>query len=163
MKNNNSILKTFFVLATLNSLAFLFSCGPSSPNIDSIIEDFSNQIEQDVQEDDVGSISIGIFRNGETLYSSAFGIMDRDTSKPAEPNHIYRTGSISKSITAVLMVLLAQDGLVSIEDPVSKFLPEIENLRGGEEHSSTITLKSGIENMLKYYIPEITSVEAINQ
>jgi Fe-S cluster biogenesis protein NfuA len=29
--------------------------------------------------------------------------------------------------------------------------------------SSTITLKSGIENMLKYYIPEITSVEAINQ
>tara|TARA_B100000029_G_scaffold380803_1_gene375899 strand:- start:53178 stop:54326 length:1149 start_codon:yes stop_codon:yes gene_type:complete len=141
VKNNNSILKTFFVLATLNSLAFLFSCGPSSPNIDSIIEDFSNQIEQDVQEDDVGSISIGIFRNGETLYSSAFGIMDRDTSIPAQPNHIYRTGSISKSITAVLMVLLAQDGLVSIEDPVSKFLPEIENLRGGEEHSSTITLK----------------------
>ena len=29
--------------------------------------------------------------------------------------------------------------------------------------SSTITLKSGIENMLKYYIPEVTSVEAINQ
>ena len=29
--------------------------------------------------------------------------------------------------------------------------------------SSTITLKSGIENMLKYYIPEIKSVEAINQ
>ena len=29
--------------------------------------------------------------------------------------------------------------------------------------SSTITLKSGIENMLKYYIPEITSVEAINE
>ena len=29
--------------------------------------------------------------------------------------------------------------------------------------SSTITLKSGIENMLKYYIPEITSVKAINQ
>ena len=29
--------------------------------------------------------------------------------------------------------------------------------------SSTITLKSGIENMLKYYIPEIDSVEAINQ
>ena len=29
--------------------------------------------------------------------------------------------------------------------------------------SSTITLKSGIENMLKYYIPEIVSVEAVNQ
>ena len=29
--------------------------------------------------------------------------------------------------------------------------------------SSTITLKSGIENMLKYYIPEVVSVEAINQ
>ena len=28
--------------------------------------------------------------------------------------------------------------------------------------SSTLTLKSGIENMLKYYIPEIVSVEAIN-
>ena len=28
--------------------------------------------------------------------------------------------------------------------------------------SSTITLKSGIENMLKYYIPEIQSVEAVN-
>ena len=141
MKNNNSILKTFFLLVTLSSLSFLISCSPANPSLDAVVEDFSNQIERDVQEDDVGSISFGIFRNGEALHSDAFGIMDRETSEPARPNHIYRTGSISKSITAVLMMLLVQDGLISIEDPVSKFLPEIENLQDGEKHSSTITLK----------------------
>ena len=140
MKNNNSILKTFFLLVTLSSLSFLISCSPANPSLDAVVEDFSNQIERDVQEDDVGSISFGIFRNGEALHSDAFGIMDRETSEPARPNHIYRTGSISKSITAVLMMLLVQDGLISIEDPVSKFLPEIENLQDGEKHSSTITL-----------------------
>ena len=55
---------------------------------------------------------------------------------------------------------IVQEAKKSTEDNGIVFL----ELRGACSGcpSSTITLKSGIENMLKYYIPEITSVEAIN-
>ncbi len=141
MQGSKLIQKTIFFLLALSSLSFLSSCEPTTSGVDSVISEFASKIEKDVQKDAVGSISVGIFRNGEPLYSEAFGIMDRETFVPSIPTHIYRTGSISKSVTAVLMMLLVQDGLLNIDDPVSNFIPEINNLKNGKEYSSSITLK----------------------
>jgi len=117
------------------------SCSSENLDIDSVISEFSNQIQRDVEQDNVGSISFGISQYGKTIYSDAFGLMDRETLRPARPDHIYRTGSISKSITAVLMMLLVQDGLLNLDDPVSKFLPEIETLQNTQRNNPTVSLR----------------------
>ena len=121
--------------------AFFTACTTQNPTLDSVVEQFAEQIKRDVEEDNVGSITFGIYHEGKTVYSDAFGVMDRKTSRPAQPQHIYRTGSISKSITAVLMMLLVQDGLVRLDDPVSKFLPEIGGIQNFQGQTPAITLQ----------------------
>jgi len=131
MKSTKQLPQMVLVFAIVASIFFYASCTSEQSDFDSFVLEFSSQIEKDVETDDVGSISFGIFQHGDVIHSDAFGIIDRETSELARPDHIYRTGSISKSITAVLMMLLAQDGLLSIDDPVSKFLPEIiQNTQG---------------------------------
>jgi CubicO group peptidase (beta-lactamase class C family) len=48
----------------------------------------------------------------------------------ADPNKIYRTGSISKTFTAFLMMQLVDEGVIALDDPVEQFLPEIKGLQG---------------------------------
>lgn len=140
MKSVKTIPQITFLFIAVVSVFFYSSCASEKSDFDSIISEFSSRLENDVQTDDVGSIAFGIFQDGDVVHSNAFGIIDRDTSEPARPDHIYRTGSISKSITAVLMMMLAQDGLLDIDDPVSKFLPEIENIQNTRGNIPDITL-----------------------
>ena len=71
---------------------------------------------------------------------------------------------IKKLIDERVKPAVAQDGgdINFVKFDKGKVLLELRGACSGCP-SSTITLKSGIENMLKYYIPEITSVEAVNQ
>ena len=71
---------------------------------------------------------------------------------------------IKKLIDERVKPAVAQDGgdISFVKFDKGKVLLELRGACSGCP-SSTITLKSGIENMLKYYIPEITSVEAVNQ
>ena len=71
---------------------------------------------------------------------------------------------IKKLIDERVKPAVAQDGgdISFVKFDNGKVLLELRGACSGCP-SSTITLKSGIENMLKYYIPEIKSVEAVNQ
>ena len=92
------------------------------------IRAFSASLAGDVEADGIGSITAGVFIGEELAWSGGFGVTDRDTSLPAGPRNIYRTGSISKSVTAVLMMLLAEDGLLQLDDPVGGVLGAVEGL-----------------------------------
>ena len=141
MRIHKQSSQSALLFAMAASVLISSSCSSDSLDIDSVISEFSIQIQRDVEQDNVGSISFGISQYGKTIYSDAFGLMDRETLRPARPDHIYRTGSISKSITAVLMMLLVQDGLLNLDDPVSKFLPEIETLQNTQRNNPTVSLR----------------------
>ena len=92
------------------------------------IRAFSASLAGDVEADGIGSITAGVFIGEELAWSGGFGVGDRDTGRPAGPRNIYRTGSISKSVTAVLMMLLAEDGLLELDDPVRGILGAVGEL-----------------------------------
>ncbi len=99
--------------------------------IDTIINEFKSQVEQDVASDkNKGSISITILKGEQTLYSGAYGHADYPNGIEADSNKIYRTGSISKTFTAFLMMQLLDEGIIELDEPVEKYLPEIVGLKG---------------------------------
>ena len=98
------------------------------------IERFYNMIDGDVKSDNIGGITAAVVVGDRVASVRAFGWADREKRIPATAQTIYRIGSISKSITAVTLVRLAEKGVVKLEDPVEKYLPEIENLRGYSEY-----------------------------
>jgi D-alanyl-D-alanine carboxypeptidase len=73
----------------------------------------------------VPSASIGIVEDGHIVYTRAFGLAHVSPPVPAEASMAYPVGSISKQFTATAMLILQQQGKLSLQDPVSKFFPEL--------------------------------------
>ncbi len=89
---------------------------------------FAETVAVDVEADGVGGMTVALARDGEVLWSEAYGWADPEAEIPAARETIYRTGSISKSVTAVLMAVLVDDGVVSLDTPLEELVPEIAEL-----------------------------------
>ncbi len=73
----------------------------------------------------VPSASLGIVENGKIVYSHAFGLAHVQPPLQANADMAYPIGSISKQFTASAILLLQQQGKLSVDDPVSKYFPEL--------------------------------------
>ncbi|HKY44815.1 MAG TPA: serine hydrolase domain-containing protein [Pyrinomonadaceae bacterium] len=63
--------------------------------------------------------------NGETVFEKAFGLADLEHNVPNTAQTIFESGSVAKQFTAAALVLLEQDGKLSLHDPVRKYIPEL--------------------------------------
>ena len=74
--------------------------------------------------------SIAVVRNKQIAYLQAYGSAHLEPSVPAAPKMRYSIGSVSKQFTATAILMLAEEGKLSLDDPVSKFVPGLT--RGDE-------------------------------
>ena len=63
--------------------------------------------------------------NGDVVFEKAFGLADLEFNVPNTPQTIFESGSVAKQFTAAALVLLQQDGKLSLDDPVRKYIPEL--------------------------------------
>lgn len=77
----------------------------------------------------VASASIAIVKDGKLAYAHAYGLARLDGKIPATPEMRYKIGSNSKQITATAILLLAGEGKISLDDPVSRFFPNLTRAR----------------------------------
>jgi CubicO group peptidase (beta-lactamase class C family) len=61
---------------------------------------------------------------GQAVYSRAVGFADREARHKTQPDTIFRWASFTKPIIATLTLALAERGTITLEDPVTRFLPE---------------------------------------
>ena len=69
--------------------------------------------------------AIGIMQNGKVIYSKAFGLASLEYQVPNTTETIFNIGSVSKQFTAMGIVLLHERGLLSIDDDIHKYLPDM--------------------------------------
>ena len=63
--------------------------------------------------------------NGEVVFEKAFGLAELEHNVPNTTQTIFESGSVAKQFTAAALVLLQQDGKLSLDDPVKKYIPEL--------------------------------------
>ena len=73
----------------------------------------------------VPSASIAIVRDGKIAYTQAYGKATLNPPVDARTDMPYSVGSISKQFTATAMLMLVEDGKLSLNDPVAKWLPDL--------------------------------------
>ena len=73
----------------------------------------------------VPSASVAIVKDGQIVYTKAYGDARLDPKTPATPQMRYSIGSISKQFTAFAILLLQEQGKLSLDDKVAKFIPEL--------------------------------------
>ncbi|HEV7242710.1 MAG TPA: serine hydrolase domain-containing protein [Thermoanaerobaculia bacterium] len=71
------------------------------------------------------SASIAIVKDGKIAYEQAYGLARVDPKTPATPAMRYSIGSVSKQFTAAAILLLAEEGKLSLDDRVVRWLPEL--------------------------------------
>jgi CubicO group peptidase (beta-lactamase class C family) len=85
-------------------------------------------------------------RDGRTVLRKAYGMADLELGVPLRPDMVFRIGSMTKQFTAVAILMLVEEGKVSVSDAITKFLPDYPT--GGRtitvEHLLTHT--SGIKS-----------------
>ncbi|MGH7468554.1 MAG: serine hydrolase [Longimicrobiales bacterium] len=72
--------------------------------------------------------ALGVVQNGQLVYQKGYGSANLDYGIPNGPDMVYYVGSVSKQFTAAAIALLALDGRIGLEDPVSKYVPEVGHL-----------------------------------
>ena len=146
-----------FVPGTLAALAAGFvlysSAGAQlSPAMDAKIAATAQQIVTDTG---VPSASVGIVEDGKVVYAHAFGMARLEPPVSATAAMAYPVGSISKQFTATAMLLLQQDGKLSLNDAVAKYYPELTR-------ANDVTLRNLLTHTSGYqdYAPQDYTIPA---
>src|SRR5688500_17872324 len=71
------------------------------------------------------SASIAVVQDGKIVYEQAYGSARVEPSMPATNATRYSIGSVSKQFTAAAVLLLAEDKILSLDDKVARWLPEL--------------------------------------
>ncbi len=120
----------------LISMLYLFSllligCGSSGvPEKDEILliqyaspyTQVDEYIRQQMEADNIPGMAVAVVREGEVIYINGFGVASLDTQRPVTPQTIFDLASVSKSFTALGVLLLRDEGLVELDAAVRQYL-----------------------------------------
>lgn len=84
----------------------------------------------------------GVVLDGKLLYSGGFGYANAEKQQRAGTKSLFRIASMSKSITAVAILQLRDEGKLSLDDPASKYLPEMKKLTYLTSDAPVITIRN---------------------
>lgn len=109
-----------------------------------------------ITDEQIPSISIAVVRDDKILWEEGFGWADREKKVPANPRTPYMLASASKPIAATAVMVAQQRELLSLDEPVNKFLREAK-LRTQLGDASKITVRdvlmhrSGLPNYAQVF------------
>jgi CubicO group peptidase (beta-lactamase class C family) len=91
----------------------------------------SDRMKQGVKDGELPGAVVLIARNGKVAYFESFGLRDPETKAEMKGDAIFRIASMTKPIVSVAIMMLAEEGKLSIAHPVSRYLPEFKDLKVG--------------------------------
>jgi CubicO group peptidase (beta-lactamase class C family) len=101
---------------------------PSRPDIFSLSneswnrQEFTQLIDEKLKELNVKSISIAVINQGEIVYDSTWGIANNYTRQPVNRKSVYEAASLSKPVFAFYTMMLAERGILNLDDSINDYL-----------------------------------------
>jgi CubicO group peptidase (beta-lactamase class C family) len=114
--------------------------GFSSERLARITKFFQAEIDKRA----IPGATVLISRDGKQVYLKALGYQDREKSIPMRPDAIFRIASMTKPITSVAVMMLAEEGKIDLIAPVSQYIPEFKDVKVGVEKTDPATGKPAL-------------------
>ncbi|HEY6927829.1 MAG TPA: serine hydrolase domain-containing protein [Steroidobacteraceae bacterium] len=86
-------------------------------------------IEKEIATGRLPGASVLLMRHGKVVLSKVYGKADIDAGTPLEPDSLFRIYSQTKPVTGVALMILFEQGKWHFDDPITRFIPEFEQLR----------------------------------
>lgn len=148
MKRNLFIFGIIFII-----FAVFFACSAPNELIDNPVDveetienNLTKLLDSVIAKTQVPGLVAGIWvPDKEINFVYATGVANFDNYSPMDENMLFRIGSITKTFTVTVLLELVDEGLIDLDDPLSKYLPDFP--RGVEVTVEMLaTMRSGIYN-----------------
>ena len=88
----------------------------------------------------IPSLSVGVVHDQDLIWAKSYGLVDPQGGPKASPETVYRIASNSKLFTAIGLMQLQERGVLSLDDEVTRWVPELSKIGGGLFHGRAITI-----------------------
>jgi CubicO group peptidase (beta-lactamase class C family) len=132
-------MKTFCLLL---SALLLFACGSHQGNSDTFpqVEAIDQAMLAFVDSGYIPGAVTAVVTKEKILHLGAVGVADYETGSPMEPEQLFWIASMTKPLTAVALLMLQDKGSLSVDDPVSKYIPEFGALKTPSGKAANLTI-----------------------
>ncbi|GHM98576.1 serine hydrolase [Cytophagales bacterium WSM2-2] len=121
-------MKPIFVFALI--VVSLFGCKNEGAIVNRTAKArIDSTLQALVDEGSIAGVSALIFEKDKEVYFNAFGYADREAKTPMDRNTIVRIFSMTKPVTGTALMKLYEEGKFQLDDPLSKYAPEFNNLK----------------------------------
>ena len=128
----------FFYILSASPLPVLANENPN-PEPGSIpFTEIEKKVRELMEEGDIPGLSLVIINGDQPVYVKGFGYADIKEQDPVTPGTLFELCSTSKAFTALAILKLEREGLVNLDDPVSKYLEWFFVTYKGEKHEITV-------------------------
>lgn len=146
---------------------FLFiSCQNSSdPSI--ALEKEVDEIFKEYNAMDKPGAAVAVVQNGEVIFKKGYGSAQLEYDIPVTPETIFHVASVSKQFTVFAVLLLAEEGKLSLDDPIQKYVEEVPDfgteitLRHLATHTSGMRDQWGLLNLAGWRWDDVITKEHI--
>lgn len=86
------------------------------------LNDFESQVNTLIADGELPSLAIGVLKDGKVIYKNAFGYADVSLRTKSTVDTPYQLASLTKPITATAIMTLHQQGIIDLDDPITKYM-----------------------------------------
>jgi CubicO group peptidase (beta-lactamase class C family) len=101
-------------------------------------------IRSEVARQKIPGVAVAIIRNGQTILAKGYGEANVEHRVPVTPDTIFQSGSVGKQFTAAAVMLMVEQGKLTLDDALTKFFPDAPAHWGGIRVRHLLTHTSGI-------------------
>lgn len=83
-------------------------------------------INSELKRQNTPGLAIAIVHHDTVVYRAGFGVRNQETQDPVTPDTLFRIGSTTKPLTALGVLMLAEQGKLDLDAPVSQYLPQLK-------------------------------------
>jgi CubicO group peptidase (beta-lactamase class C family) len=117
-----SRLVVLTLISLAGSLGALSQNAPQSPDsptkrVDELFQSMDTTVSP--------GCALAVMKDSRIIYERGYGMADLDHNVPITPKTVFHVASMSKQFTAASVLMLAQEGKLSLDDPVRKYIPEL--------------------------------------
>src|SRR5262245_7686410 len=94
----------------------------------------------------IPGLSLCVVKDGHVIKAEGYGLANLELEVPATPSTAYEIGSMTKQFTAAAIMILVEEGKVSLDKPITAYLPELPTTWRGVKVRHVLTHTSGIED-----------------
>jgi CubicO group peptidase (beta-lactamase class C family) len=81
-------------------------------------------VTAEMRREHIPGLSVGVYSRGTVLLAKGYGMANVELSVPAKPETIFQSGSVGKQFVSAAIMMLVEEGKVSLDDSVTKYFPD---------------------------------------